>query len=452
MSKLSISAVFKSTGIPDSTYVRRENGKYEKLLKAALMGGGKICLLTGPSKTGKTTLYGVVLKEISRIPLIIRCDDKLTADEFWLRALEAINFDRIREQSAASETERSSEGEISGSIGWPWLAGLIGRTSLGISSTDSEEKVREKILAKPSPHILIPALKKLPYVLVVEDFHYLTEDVQRTIFQQWKSFVDDDVPVLVIGTTHHAVDLARANKDLLGRITQIEASTWSEEDLGRIVDQGFKKLGINLHRPIQLLLAKEAAGLPIIVQDTCKQLFLDKGRSEVATGEILIFSRQDAFTALHNVALNSYSQMSHYYDRLVIGPRKQARKFDTYQIILAIFAKDPLSFSLKRHQIDERIGDLEIPAESKPPAASVNSTLNALKSFQKKLEIELLEWVEKDQTLYMLEPSFLFYLRWREPKTGDTNALDIALGILDILRVFQSSKKAPPPQTILGGG
>jgi hypothetical protein len=35
------------------------------------------------------------------------------------------------------------------------------------------------------------------------------EYLRRKVFQQWKVFVDSEASVIVVGTTHHAVDLRR---------------------------------------------------------------------------------------------------------------------------------------------------------------------------------------------------------------------------------------------------
>lgn len=84
---------------------------------------------------------------------------------------------------------------------------------------------------KSAPDHLIPILKTLPTALVVEDFHYLETRVQRNVFQQWKVFCDSQVSVIVVGTTHRAVDLAHANKDLAAleafgdRLTSFRART-----------------------------------------------------------------------------------------------------------------------------------------------------------------------------------------------------------------------------------
>ena len=240
--KVKITDVFRSLGQPTITYVRREAGKYERLLSGALDVKGQLCLLTGPSKTGKTTLYKRVLEERKVLPLTVRCDGDLTHEQFWRRALEGINFERIKEHNSQQGNNLTTSGKLSGSIGWKWLAGLAGEVSTGLGSTRTEGEVRERIIANPSPAHLVPALKTLPLVLVVEDFHYLATTVQQIIFQQWKTFIDEEVSVIVIGTTHHAIDIATANQDLLGRLCQIDIAQWSIEDLRRILRQGFAYL------------------------------------------------------------------------------------------------------------------------------------------------------------------------------------------------------------------
>ena len=58
-----ISEIFKTIGTPGVTYVERNKGKYEFELTSSLNIPGTLCLLTGPSKTGKTTLYNKVITE-----------------------------------------------------------------------------------------------------------------------------------------------------------------------------------------------------------------------------------------------------------------------------------------------------------------------------------------------------------------------------------------------------
>ncbi|SEJ25108.1 AAA ATPase domain-containing protein [Azotobacter beijerinckii] len=222
MSGLRVREVFKSLGLPTSTYVRRDKGKFERELSDALNTKGKIALLTGPSKTGKSSLYLHVLSDRQQAPLTVRCDQELTTQEFWRRALEQVNFERIASETDTTQSKVGGGAKLGGKFGWAWLASLTGEVNVSTESQSAEGKFREKILAQPSPTHLVPILKNLPLVLVVEDFHYLTEQVKKSVFQQWKTFSDNEVSVIVVGTTHHAADLAHANSDLVGRIAQID--------------------------------------------------------------------------------------------------------------------------------------------------------------------------------------------------------------------------------------
>jgi hypothetical protein len=295
--------------------------------------------------------------------------------------------------------------------------GFIGRGKRWYREINGQIEIREKILSKPSPYHLVPILKNLPLILVVEDFHYLSAKTKESIFQQWKVFVDSEVSVIVVGTTHHAVDLAYANRDLVGRIAQIDLSTWTVEDLEKIATQGFDTLKVTASRIVTNSIAQEAVGLPIIVQETCAQMLIEKGWSEIEPGkEEIALERSDAHSALHKVAKLHYKQLENLYARLVTGPRKAARKYNTYELVLVAFAKDPLVFKLQRHEIDERLRTIPVPEHQRPPPPSVTSMLDALAEFQRRNGIELLEWSKKEQCLYILEPAFLFYLRWREER------------------------------------
>lgn len=409
-----IEQIFSGIGMPEATYVAQEDGGFERQLRQGIKERGTLCLITGSSKTGKTTLYNKVLESMDRVPIVVRSDATIDAAEFWKRPLEKVNFNRIKEIQYTKEVESTAQVKVGGQIGWKWLAELIGEVSLGISGKRSESEIREAILAKPSPDHLVPLLEHTNAVLVVEDFHYLDETTQQHIFQQWKVFTDERVSVIVVGTTHHGVDLAYANSDLVGRIQHIDLKRWKDRDLKKIVSQGFQALKIECPNSISLTISSESAGLPIITQQACGQLFSDKDVEQVRPGEEFSFTRQSAFDALHHVAISKYKQFESWYMRLKAGPRKGARKYNTYELILSIFALDPPKFDLTRHEISGRLSELPVDENSLPPAASVNSTLSALGNFQKNNGFELLEWSKRNQSIYILEPAFLFYLRWKD--------------------------------------
>lgn len=163
-------------------------------------------------------------------------------------------------------------------------------------------------------------------MLVVEDFHYLDPTVLRTLFQQWKVFVDEEISVVVAGTTHHAVDLAYANKDLVGRLTHIDATIWKKDDLAKIAYQGFGYLKLIVNPSIVETIASESVGLPIVMQATCLQLMsrlnITEPSDEFRTPDV---TQTDAFDALNRVALDKFGAFESVYDRLARGLRKKRK-------------------------------------------------------------------------------------------------------------------------------
>lgn len=416
-----ISDIFNGNKAPAETYIPRENGKFEAELKQGLLEKGLLCLLTGSSKTGKTSLYGKVLQEMDKTPIIIRCSASLKSEDFWNYPLESLDFSRLK----STETSNTTSSKLGGTLtmGWAWLAGLKGSLAAEVSEAKSDKQIKDLILAKPSPTHLVPLLQNTNAILVVEDFHYLKEDVQVEIFQQWKIFTDNEVSVILVGTTHHGVDLALANSDLIGRIKHIDLKRWSDVDLQAIARTGLDLLNFQNNSTISNLIAKESAGLPILTQQICQQLFTDKGIHLRDPSLPITFTATDTHKALHNVATSRYTHFAQWHEQLVHGPRKKARKYDTYAIILALFVQDPPKFSLTRSEIDERLKLAGLKPEAIPPTASINSTLASLESFQSARKFNLLEWSKRDRTVYILEPSFLFYLRWRDNRSTSTTTI-----------------------------
>ena len=425
LARQKIADVFKTVGQPTVTYVKRDSGSLEQLLTGALNEAGQLCLVTGPSKTGKTTLYREVLSQRGELALIVRCDSKMTANDVWLKALEEVDFDRIQSRTKAVITRIGAEAEIGGKLNWTWLAETTARFK-GLFSKDMQDsEIRTRVLSAPGPDLLIPILKDTAYTLVVEDFHYLQDDEKVALFQQWKRFVDQEVSVVVLSTTHRSVDIANSNKDLIGRVAHIDVGHWDVKDLELIAQKGFDHIRVGFDPDFRKLIASEAVGLPIIVQQACLALFQGKTYTDEIDRKKLRIDKHSVEKSLHHVARVKYQQFDPYYATLIRGPREKARKYKTYELVLACFTLDPIKFCLHRKEIDERLIRLQLPADEMPPFASLNSTLGALKKFQMKREFELLEWRPNEDMLYIIEPAFLFFVRWRTIKEVEYEQLDL---------------------------
>ena len=165
--RLRVAQVFSTVGKPTVTYVERDDGQLEKKLAASLDTPGQVCLLTGPSKLGKTSLYQEVLPRLHREPLIIRCTGKLSINNFWASALEQLDFARIAEKSREWGIQGTAGIGVKGELGWSWLAKLMPSLSLKLDASGSIISTKQFARAELSAQHLIPLLKQLPLQLVV---------------------------------------------------------------------------------------------------------------------------------------------------------------------------------------------------------------------------------------------------------------------------------------------
>jgi hypothetical protein len=166
-------------------------------------------------------------------------------------------------------------------------------------------------------------------------------------------------------------------------------------------------------------------------------MFLANNVTELPTNRQPDLTASTVYNALHQVAIERYGSFGQFWDSLCRGPRKEARKYDTYELVLSTFCLDPITFQLGREEIEPRLKKLPIPEGDIPPSGSVTSMLKALGSFQDKIGVQLLEWSEKNRHLYITEPSFLFYLRWRESKQHRSNTQDLLKAFLESIRVLE---------------
>jgi AAA domain len=435
MSKVSVFDVFRPQGQPHVTYVHRDQGAFERKLGNALDSAGTLCFLTGPSKSGKATLYSRVAEDKNRKIVRVRCSQSLDITEIWKVVLEEINYERVVENSKTKKRNVGGTGEVEGNIFLSIFAGLKGKAGVSIESEASDSEQSEYIRSNPATQHIIPLLKSQSAMLVIEDFHYLKANVLEDLFEQLKSFVDSQLSVVLVGVAHHVIDIIYSNKDLLGRILHIELGAWKPADLREIARKGFEYLHISYNDIILDLISNESVGLPILTQSISQEICLSKNITDRDTiNRFIQIDEKDVYMCLNRVAVERYSAFSETYDRLTRPHSDQPEEQSVFEIILSTFSVDGLAFSLTREEIVRRLPLLPIPSSKGTPAKEkIYSSLVDLKENQAQIiGIDLIEYSHRNFRLYITEPTFLFYLRWRFARLYSPSYRDILKDILDV--------------------
>ncbi|MCD7992242.1 MAG: ATP-binding protein [Clostridia bacterium] len=382
--------VFKPGAYPEYTYVSRnyENTgiSYELRLKQALRTAGCLTSLIGPSKMGKTILCEKVIGFDNIVEL--SGADFNTNSDFW-----AI---------VAAKVELPYNGEIT-----------TERELTEGNSKESDGKKEKYILSKDK---VIQYYKDNEKVLVIDDFHYASKEMQMKMAQQLKDAIRKELKVVVVSLPHRADDAIRQNADLSGRLSLINIETWKEKDLKEIALLGFRQLNINITDEVAGQLAIECLTSPQLMQYICLSIciLLEDKKEDTVKADMLESAYR--FTTVNFNYADIVNVMSK-------GPNPRGKKrnlfktltgkeLDLYGLIVESIAKNPPVMEMNFETLYDRIINL-IPADAaKPDRQSVKNHMNNLQIILKDKEeiYKAVDW--KDGTVYILDPLFLFYLRW----------------------------------------
>ncbi|GAA2154593.1 hypothetical protein GCM10009760_53650 [Kitasatospora kazusensis] len=358
----SVAQVFVVGRLPTVTYNPREKWGLEGQLAEYLEDRGTLLSVSGPTKTGKTTLL-----------------QNVTDDAIWL-----------------SGGAISSRQEF-----WNTVAEELGGNPGSLNSARKE---------------LLTAGK----CLIVDDFHYIDQDVQLEIVRSLKDLVFRGQAVIFASVPHRAYDAVRVEKEMTGRVTHLGIQPWDYDDLISIPQRGFKALNLTdddgalAHR-----LAKESFSSPHLMQQFCKQLCKVNNVTKRAVRPTPVQSPgswQDFFR--QSAADTSKAA----FDLLAQGPRRRTdriqrelqdgRTVDIYGAVLEAIAHTGPALSIGYDQL--RISLRGVLKSDVPQRHEVTRVLDQMTKIAKD-EIEgepVVDYDEGLSTLHVSDPYFAYYLRW----------------------------------------
>ena len=388
--------VFRPGSFPEYTYISRKSAvsglSYEFRLEQAIKVSGFLTSLVGPSKMGKTILCEKVIG-LEKIVEVSGADFDENTD-FW--------------KLAASKVGLAYEGQFSSEKIIP-------------ETRDKYEKKEVYALTKDK---IIEYYKQEKLVMVIDDFHYAPPEKRMQIAQQLKDAIRRGFKAIVVSLPHRADEAIRQNADLSGRLSLINMEAWEVKDLKEIAKIGFAKLDIEIEDDIAEKIAIESLTSPQLMQYICLNICTILELSQ--SGEKRVCSDILETAYRYTTANFEYGDVVAFLKK---GPNprgksrkhfkaKDGRSYDLYELIVKSIAENPPIMQLEFEDVQERIVKLLDDDSEKPKAQAIREHLTKLKELINGREyiFRVLDW--KEGTLYILDPLFLFYLRWGGKKSA----------------------------------
>lgn len=328
----------------------------------------------------------------------------------------------LRLASEMTEKETTAVGGTGG-LGADGTLGLPAVASLKISMTtngsrlSTSEKGRKYVV--DNMQHAIDSLVKNNICLVVDDFHYIEPEARASLVRSLKGAVFRGLKVVLLSTPHRAFDAIKAEAEVTGRFKHVTVPTWSTEDLQKIAETGFAALNIRVDAATIQEAVSESETSPLLMQRFCWNLCYDAEINETAmlTQDL---GKIDLTPIFNEVAEDAGLPI---FVKLAGGPQSRTDRIprplingataDIYEAILIAIAatgpKDQLSYGQIRASLNSVLTD-KIPKKIEVSNALINLT---------KIDIaensgqRAIDWDGETLTLFITDPFFRFYLRWK---------------------------------------
>lgn len=410
-----IGDVFKPNALPDHTYVDRRideyGDTYTEQLQKALLNPGTLIAITGASKSGKTVLCH---KAIRNTIIDLSASQIESREDFWNQIGEQLEFpDEVQIKTSQSEND-IEKTQITGELSIK-IAKL--NISAGKDNTGSKgNEISHRILRSQSS--MMKYIIDNDFVLVIDDFHYASEDIQLYIARTIKTYLINGLKVIILSLPHRADDAIRLNPDLIGRTSFIEIAPWSIGELKEIGLKGFPLLNIAIDDVVLEHMAVESISSPQLMQDICFNLAYRMEKNNATT-----VSREMVAVALRETVKKHKQVYSHVLKAALEGPAQgknkrthyilqDGRQVDIYMLLLISISSDPPELSLSVQEIQRRFSNLLAENNVKQPRSiDISNAVKNIKNIMKERakNLDTIDW--KAKTLYILDSFLLFYLR-----------------------------------------
>lgn len=427
--------------IRSPSYVDR--GFLDERFKTALVSRRHIAI-HGGSKQGKSWLRSKGLADDDAI--VLQCVPASTPESLLREALGRLGVQ--------AELKRTTTQEFEGNLdftGAAELGKLLGKAKAEASASGGMSRATE-IEHEPigrSPADLSWVSKTIAVSgkrLVLEDFHYLTESVQRDLAFLLKAMGEYGLFVIVVGVWPKDHLLTYYNGDLEGRVEDIHLK-WKDAELKRVIAQGADALRITIPEPLMDTMVAEASGSVGLVQRLAEQLCRAEGLNDSGSflsGRAHIGTGTGWEQAKRAVAQQMEGRFETFADNFVRGMRRLPEGLEVYKFLLQA-ATDATDEELTEG-IDSAALLARIAAHGGGAIrlSDLTQALERIDRLQVKIEVRppVLSYSRASRKLFLADRAFLFFRRngnphwpWMagEPEiTNDLSAGDPLLLDLDL--------------------
>lgn len=408
---MDLTAVFGVSNAVVKSYVERP--KVDNKIKMAIKSDRQI-VVYGASKQGKSALVSKYVNYDSNV--VVRLAPNSEIADIYHSILRQAGI--LLKTSYTEGTGSSMKSEVKAKIktaiaffGSGEIEGSGGIASSRDSKTNFQEVPFNLELAQDIGELLRRV--KFKKYIILENFHYLTEDNQKKISYDLRTYQEIGIRFILLGVWREKDRMTQYNGDLLDRIEEIAVEPWGEDDFKKIAISGADFLNITFSNELIEKSIEASFGSVGVFQELLKEICCEAGIIDDSSGPVtidnLLFltkaikTKTDAYTGRHQKALESLASG--------LGPTTLSLPYYLVKVLLSN-GFEYINGGISREDLEQKIKEIHF-TKDEIKTSNITAFLNSISELQYKKDINppILGYDNNIRLLQIVDSTFNFFMK-----------------------------------------
>ncbi len=394
--------------------------RVDGLFLSALQSDKQI-IVYGSSKQGKTALVDKHLPYKDNI--VVRLTPKTRPTDVYRSILEDVGYEVVAEKSVSDTLSGEVSGETKIQGQFPFFAKATASAKGAVKGSNEKETKTVPIgfnLELPNDIAKIISKSGDTRVIVLENFHYLTEDVQTQLAFDLRTFQELGIRFIILGVWREKNRLTQFNGDLIDRIIEVPVEPWEKEEFEQVILKGSKILNIKLSQEVIGELINNAFDSIGVVQELVKTVCIINNIQGVQSSELSLNEIEDLKSAISIKAEEYASRHIRALESIAEGRKTTIPKDGTTPLFLPYYTvRAFLGFEfidvvkgIRREQLEAAIKNIHHRGDDIRSSDMSNLLYNfgSLQS-EKNIVPPIFDYDQSAKTLRVIDSTFYFFLR-----------------------------------------
>lgn len=405
------------------TYIERisVDEKFVKGLKK-----NKHIIVYGASKQGKTALTNKHLREQDYVK--VNCSPTSTTLDIYNSIARQLDIEILESHEVTTTVGGEAKIGLKAKVRIPFFGGADAETEAS-ASTQKENGKSFKIIDfnLALAQDLSELLRNVNFDkrIIIENFHYLNEDIQKQLAIDLRIFEDYNILFIVLGIWREKNRLAQFNGDLLDRVIEVPVEPWEREDLKKIVTEGLPLLNTSFTNVVDYIIDScfDSVG---VFQEICKESCYAAGVNETSE-QLVEITKDDVDKAIVKKLEDYSSRHTRCLESFIEQKARSSQEiplYIPYYFIKVLFLEtiDNIIKGMKRKVLQEKIKEIHHRSDDVRPSDMGYFLKNLVASqISKGISPPIFDFDNSTSSIKIIDSTFYFFIKNcdREEVVGD---------------------------------